>query len=122
MLDLLTKREEFQRRATLEQGRRFANYDINCVAVLIGQPESLRVSGSDDPIELLFDQLRVRRLAAEQKARKYGLLELSAAALLSVNPISADTGTTRKTHAVKRKCISTFGGRIRSIVCNIPIE
>jgi uncharacterized membrane protein YqiK len=69
MLDLLTKREELQQRATLELGRRFANYDINCVAVLIGRPESLIAAGSDrkDPIELLFDQLRARRLAAEQK-------------------------------------------------------
>ena len=67
MLDLLTKREELQQRATLELGRRFANYDINCVAVLIGRPESLSASGSVDPIELLFDQLRARRLAAEQK-------------------------------------------------------
>jgi len=67
MLDLLTKREELQQRATLELGRRFANYDINCVAVLIGRPESLNGSGSADPIELLFDQLRARRLAAEQK-------------------------------------------------------
>ena len=69
MLDLLTKREELQQRATLELGRRFANYDINCVAVLIGRPESLSAAGSDrkDPIELLFDQLRARRLAAEQK-------------------------------------------------------
>ena len=67
MLDLLTKREELQQRATLELGRRFANYDINCVAVLIGRPESLGVAGSADPIELLFDQLRARRLAAEQK-------------------------------------------------------
>jgi uncharacterized membrane protein YqiK len=49
MLDLLTKREELQRRATLELGRRFANYDINCVAVLIGRPESLRVAESADP-------------------------------------------------------------------------
>lgn len=70
MLDLLTKREEIQARATAELGRRFGNYDINCVAVLIGRPESEIAAGSgrEDPIERLFDQLRVRRLAEEQKA------------------------------------------------------
>ena len=67
MLDLLTKREELQQRRTLELGRRFANYDINCVAVLIGRPESLGAAGSADPIELLFDQLRAWRLAAKQE-------------------------------------------------------
>ncbi|HTS17450.1 MAG TPA: SPFH domain-containing protein [Verrucomicrobiae bacterium] len=69
MLDLLTHREDIQKRATEELGRRFQEYDINCVAVLIGRPES-QVIGADkvDPIERLFDQLRQRRLAEEQKA------------------------------------------------------
>lgn len=65
MLDLLTKRDEIQRRATEELGRRFRDYDINCVAVLIGRPEA--PAGAEvDPIEHLFDQLRQRRLAQEQ--------------------------------------------------------
>jgi uncharacterized membrane protein YqiK len=68
MLDLLTKREEIQKHATEELGRRFRDYDINCVAVLIGRPESRSlVSGQEDAIERLFDQLRLRRLAEEQK-------------------------------------------------------
>ncbi len=68
MLDLLTKREEIQKRATEQLGRRFQDYDINCVAVLIGRPESKATGpGQEDPIEQLFDQLRIRRLAAEQK-------------------------------------------------------
>ncbi|MDB6173238.1 MAG: hypothetical protein JWL59_2549 [Chthoniobacteraceae bacterium] len=68
MLDLLTHREEIQKRATLELGRRFTEFDINCVAVLIGRPESSRIHpGGVDPIETLFDQLRVRRLAQEQR-------------------------------------------------------
>ena len=68
MLDLLTKREEIQRRATEELGRRFREYDINCIAVLIGRPESqmTRRRRAQDPIERLFDQLRQRRLAKEQ--------------------------------------------------------
>jgi uncharacterized membrane protein YqiK len=66
MLELLTHREDIQARATAELGRRFTEYDINCIAVLIGRPQSQRVNG-DDPIERLFDQLRLRRLADEQK-------------------------------------------------------
>jgi uncharacterized membrane protein YqiK len=67
MLDLLTKREEIQRRATEELGKRFKEYDINCIAVLIGRPESKIKVGKEDPIDKLFDQLRMRRLAEEQK-------------------------------------------------------
>ena len=68
MLDLLTHREEIQRHATEELGRRFQDFDINCVAVLIGRPESALIKpGEEDPIDRLFDQLRQRRLAEEQK-------------------------------------------------------
>ncbi len=68
MLDLLTHREEIQRLATEALGRRFQDFDINCVAVLIGRPETaLLKPGQDDPIDRLFDQLRQRRLAEEQK-------------------------------------------------------
>ena len=67
MLELLTHREDIQARATAELGRRFTGYDINCIAVLIGRPESQRGINGDDPIERLFDQLRLRRLADEQK-------------------------------------------------------
>jgi uncharacterized membrane protein YqiK len=42
MLDLLTRREEIQKRATEELGQRFQAFDINCVAVLIGRPDALR--------------------------------------------------------------------------------
>jgi uncharacterized membrane protein YqiK len=68
MLDLLTRREEIQTRATAELGRRFREYDITCVAVLIGRPESQLdpAHRGQDPIQGLFDQLRQRRLANEQ--------------------------------------------------------
>lgn len=66
MLDLLTRREEIQRRATEELGRRFQDYDINCIAVLIGRPESKGARGGEDPIDRLYEQLRLRRLADEQ--------------------------------------------------------
>lgn len=69
MLDLLTKREEIQKVATEQLGQRFKNYDINVVAVLIGRPESKGIAADKvDPIEILFDQLRARRLADEQRA------------------------------------------------------
>jgi uncharacterized membrane protein YqiK len=67
MLDLLTKREEIQSHATEELGRRFAQFDINCIAVLIGRPESVVKDSEEDPIDRLFDQLRSRRLAEEQR-------------------------------------------------------
>ena len=68
MLELLTHREDIQRRATEELGKRFKEFDINCIAVLIGRPESKMDSDNVDPIERLFDQLRMRRLAEEQIA------------------------------------------------------
>ena len=67
MLDLLTQREQIQKHATEELGRRFKEFDINCVAVLIGRPESQKMATEEDPIQRLFDQLRERRLAEEQK-------------------------------------------------------
>lgn len=88
MLDLLTKREEIQRRATEELGRRFKDYDINCIAVLIGRPESRVEAGEEDPIERLFDQLRLRRLAEEQKAT-FEKQEEAALQLKDLNDASA---------------------------------
>jgi uncharacterized membrane protein YqiK len=89
MLDLLTRREEIQKRATEELGRRFRDYDINCVAVLIGRPESkARDAERGDPIETLFDQLRQRRLAEEQK-RTFAKQEEAAVQLKELNDAQA---------------------------------
>jgi uncharacterized membrane protein YqiK len=89
MLDLLTKREDIQRRATLELGRRFSEFDINCVAVLIGRPESKRrVPEEEDPIDRLFDQLRQRRLADEQR-ETFGKQEEAAQRLKMLNDAQA---------------------------------
>jgi uncharacterized membrane protein YqiK len=89
MLDLLTKREEIQKHATEELGRRFRDYDINCVAVLIGRPESRSlVPGQEDAIERLFDQLRLRRLAEEQK-ETFAKQEEAAARLKELNHAQA---------------------------------
>jgi uncharacterized membrane protein YqiK len=68
MLDLLSRREELQRNATAQLSERFQAFDINVVSVLIGRPESKEIpAGKADPIDILFDQLRMRRLADEQK-------------------------------------------------------
>jgi len=89
MLDLLTKREEIQKRATFELGRRFQDYDINCVAVLIGRPESKpAATGQEDPIDRLFHQLRLRRLAEEQK-ETYAKQEEAAVQLKQLNEANA---------------------------------
>src|SRR4051794_3162895 len=89
MLDLLAKREEIQLRATQELGRRFKDYDINCVAVLIGRPETNPArAGEDDPIERLFDQLRLRRLAEGQE-ETFQKQEEAAARLQALNDAQA---------------------------------
>src|SRR5882724_3654362 len=89
MLDLLTKREEIQKRATEELGARFTRYDINVVAVLIGRPESREIAaGKADPIETLFDQLRMRRLADEQRAT-YAKQEAAAQQQVQLNQARA---------------------------------
>jgi uncharacterized membrane protein YqiK len=89
MLDLLTKREDIQKRATEELGRRFRDYDINCVAVLIGRPESkVLAAGQPDAIEELFDQLRQRRLADERQAT-YARMEEAAMKLKELNQANA---------------------------------
>src|SRR6266581_1316719 len=89
MLDLLTKREEIQKRATEELGERFKRYDINVVAVLIGRPESRQIAaGQADPIETLFDQLRMRRLADEQRAT-YAKQEEAAKQQVALNEAKA---------------------------------
>lgn len=68
MLDLLSRREELQKNATSQLSTRFEAFDINVVSVLIGRPESKELPpGKADPIDTLFDQLRMRRLADEQK-------------------------------------------------------
>ncbi|RYD46525.1 MAG: hypothetical protein EOP83_29520, partial [Verrucomicrobiaceae bacterium] len=95
MLDLLTQREEIQRLATEELGRRFEGYDINCVAVLIGRPESVHRKDGEDPIDALFDQLRQRRLAEEQK-ETFAKQQEAANRLKELNQAQAEAA--RQTH------------------------
>ena len=63
MLGLLHERDSIQHEAQEELRRRFQNFDIECVDVLIGKPDTAEAGGK---IETLLEQLRLRQLSIEQ--------------------------------------------------------
>jgi uncharacterized membrane protein YqiK len=63
MLELLQQRDSIQQEARKELQRRFAEFDIECVDVLIGKPDTQEAGGK---IETLLEQLRQRQLSVEQ--------------------------------------------------------
>ncbi len=63
MLELLQDRDSIQGEASSELGRKFHNFDIECVDVLIGKPDTEQAGGK---IETLLEQLRLRQLSLEQ--------------------------------------------------------
>jgi hypothetical protein len=63
MLELLQARDGIQREASNELSRKFGNFDIECVDVLIGKPDTQQAGGK---IETLLEQLRLRQLSLEQ--------------------------------------------------------
>jgi len=63
MLDLLHERDAIQRESREELRRRFGEFDIECVDVLIGKPDTAEAGGK---IETLLEQLRLRQLSIEQ--------------------------------------------------------
>lgn len=63
MLELLHERDVIQKEARDELRRKFGEFDIECVDVLIGKPSSPE---GDVKIEELLEQLRQRQLAHEQ--------------------------------------------------------
>ncbi len=63
MLELLQERDAIQHEAAEELGRKFHNFDIECVDVLIGKPDTAEAGGK---IETLLEQLRLRQLSLEQ--------------------------------------------------------
>jgi uncharacterized membrane protein YqiK len=65
MLALLQERDAIQQEARDELRRKFRDFDIECVDVLIGKPDTAEASGSGK-IETLLEQLRQRQLAVEQ--------------------------------------------------------
>jgi uncharacterized membrane protein YqiK len=63
MLELLHDRDAIQREARDELRRKFHEFDIECVDVLIGKPDTAEAGGK---IETLLEQLRLRQLSMEQ--------------------------------------------------------
>jgi uncharacterized membrane protein YqiK len=63
MLELLHDRDQIQTEAREELRRRFREFDIECVDVLIGKPDTAEAGGK---IEVLLEQLRLRQLSIEQ--------------------------------------------------------
>ncbi|MDX2035721.1 MAG: SPFH domain-containing protein [Isosphaeraceae bacterium] len=65
MLQLLHERDAIQLEARDELRRKFHDFDIECVDVLIGKPDTSENQGSNK-IETLLEQLRLRQLSIEQ--------------------------------------------------------
>jgi hypothetical protein len=63
MLELLQERDAIQGEAREELRRKFRDFDIECVDVLIGKPDTAEAGGK---IETLLEQLRLRQLSIEQ--------------------------------------------------------
>jgi predicted Zn finger-like uncharacterized protein len=63
MLELLHQRDAIQAEAREELRRKFRDFDIECVDVLIGKPDTAEAGGK---IETLLEQLRQRQLSIEQ--------------------------------------------------------
>src|SRR5947207_4943781 len=63
MLELLQQRDDIQKESRDELARRFQQFDIECVDVLIGKPDTAEAGGK---IETLLEQLRMRQLSVEQ--------------------------------------------------------
>ncbi|HEV3256252.1 MAG TPA: SPFH domain-containing protein [Gemmataceae bacterium] len=63
MLELLQQRDSIQAEAREELRRKFRDFDIECVDVLIGKPDTAEAGGK---IETLLEQLRLRQLSIEQ--------------------------------------------------------
>ncbi|MCI0464215.1 MAG: hypothetical protein L0Z62_45350 [Gemmataceae bacterium] len=63
MLELLQQRDAIQGEARQELRRKFLEFDIQCVDVLIGKPDTAEAGGK---IETLLEQLRLRQLSIEQ--------------------------------------------------------
>jgi hypothetical protein len=63
MLELLHERDGIQSEARNELREKFREFDIECVDVLIGKPDTAEIGGK---IETLLEQLRLRQLSIEQ--------------------------------------------------------
>jgi regulator of protease activity HflC (stomatin/prohibitin superfamily) len=85
MLELLHERDSIQRESRDELKRRFSEFDIECVDVLIGKPDTAEEGGK---IEVLLEQLRQRQLSHEQ-LETYARQTAAAEKLRSLNEAQA---------------------------------
>jgi uncharacterized membrane protein YqiK len=85
MLELLHQRDLIQQEAREELRRKFREFDIECVDVLIGKPDTAEAGGK---IETLLEQLRVRQLSIEQ-LETYERQRASAEKLRTLNEAQA---------------------------------
>lgn len=83
MLELIHCRDEIQEQARSELRERFKTFDIECVDVLIGKPDT-----GAGTIEGLLDQLRLRQFSIEQM-ETYKKQEAAAAQEQSLNQAKA---------------------------------
>ena len=63
MLELFQHRDVIQQESREELRRKFREFDMECVDVLIGKPDTAEAGGK---IETLLEQLRIRQLSIEQ--------------------------------------------------------
>jgi uncharacterized membrane protein YqiK len=87
MLELLHQRDEIQKEAREELRRKFRDFDIECVDVLIGKPDTAEAGGK---IETLLEQLRIRQLSIEQ-LETYERQKTSAEKLRMLNEAQAQS-------------------------------
>ena len=85
MLELLHERDVIQNEARGELRRRFHEFDIECVDVLIGKPDPAE---GDTKIETLLEQLRLRQLSIEQ-LETYERQKASTEKLRALNEVQA---------------------------------
>jgi uncharacterized membrane protein YqiK len=87
MLELLQERDAIQHEAKEELRRKFGDFDIECVDVLIGKPDTAEAGGSGK-IETLLEQLRLRQLSIEQ-VETFGRQVTAAEKLKNLNEAQA---------------------------------
>ncbi len=85
MLALLHERDDIQQESCAELLKRFREFDIECVDVLIGKPDTAEAGGK---IETLLEQLRMRQLSNEQ-VETYERQRAAAEKLRSLNEAQA---------------------------------
>ncbi len=85
MLELLHERDKIQQESRDELRRKFHDFDIECVDVLIGKPDT---AAAGDKIEILLEQLRLRQLSIEQ-IETFGRQQAAAEKLMQLNHAQA---------------------------------